>query len=179
MQAAVRLLVDCSTWSRLGRVMASLSGAILVLAATPSVVLAQAESEPEWTVLTVSTGGAWGLSTARGQGEAIAGARKQCQSKAGKNSDCGAELVAYKSGWSAALLCGDNRILASGESLEEVKSIVQRRLRDLAASARLAELPAAGDRRSGGRRRCRKAAGRAALKARIGSSSSGAWGGGP
>ena len=134
MPAAVRSQVDCSAWSRVGQAMTILSAAVLLLAVMPSKARAESAPESEWTVLTVSTGGAWGLSTARGQGEAIAGALKQCRSRAGANSDCGAELVSYKSGWSAALLCGSHRILASADSLDEVKSIVQRRLRELGAS---------------------------------------------
>src|SRR5215470_10895284 len=101
MQSAVRSLVDYSAWSRLGQAMTILSAA---LAVSPSSARAESASEPEWTVLTVSTGGAWGVSTARAQGEAIAGALRQCQSKAGKTNDCGAELLGYKTGWSAALL---------------------------------------------------------------------------
>ena len=134
MQSAVRSLVDYSAWSRLGQAMTIVSAALLLLVVFPSAVRAESASEPEWTVLTVSTGGAWGVSTARAQGEAIAGALRQCQSKAGKTNDCGAELLSYKTGWSAALLCGSHRILASADSLDEVKSIVHRRLRELGTS---------------------------------------------
>src|SRR5262245_196678 len=106
MQSAVGSLVDYSACSRLGQAMTIVSAALLLLVVFPSAVRAESASEPEWTVLTVSTGGAWGVSTARTQGEAIAGALRQCQLKAGKTNDCGAELLSYKTGWSAALLCG-------------------------------------------------------------------------
>ena len=48
-------------------------------------------------MLTVARNGAWGLSTARTQGEAIAGALRQCQGRSAEHSDCGPELIAYKS----------------------------------------------------------------------------------
>ena len=72
--------------------------------------LAQTDADAEWTVLTVARSGAWGLSTARSQGEAIAGALRQCRSKATVDSDCGAELLAYKTGWGLAILCGEHRV---------------------------------------------------------------------
>jgi len=137
MQAAARTQVDCNVWSRLGQAMTILSAVVFFLAVLPSSARAESAFESEWTVLTVSAGGAWGVSTARAQGEAIAGALRQCQLKAGKTNDCGAELVSYKTGWSAALLCGSHRILASADSLDEVKSIVHRRLRELGASHEL------------------------------------------
>src|SRR5262245_20267814 len=108
-------------WRR-GHGVASVAGALCALAASLLMgavprVLAQSESNAEWTVLTVAHNGAWGLSTARSQGEAIARALDQCQSRAADSSDCGAELVAYKLGWSLAILCGEHRVLAAGADL--------------------------------------------------------------
>ena len=83
----------------------SLSGTLCGLAAGLAILLvpappaaAQAESDAEWKVVTVARDGAWGLSSARSQGEAIAGAVRQCQSRSGDLGDCGAELVAYRIG---------------------------------------------------------------------------------
>jgi hypothetical protein len=71
------------------------------------------------------------LSTARSQGEAIARALRQCQSKAGPVSDCGAELLTYRSGWSVAVLCGPDRILSAADTLEEAETLVYRRIQAL------------------------------------------------
>ena len=107
-----------------------LSGALGTVAAglgiLPDVMpsaLAQSECDAGWTVLTVAHTGTWGLSSARSQGEAIAGAVRQCQSRATDDSDCGAELLAYKIGWSLAILCDDYRVLVSAVSLEEAETV--------------------------------------------------------
>jgi hypothetical protein len=81
-----------------------------------------------WTVLTVARSGAWGLSTARTQGEAIAGALRQCQGRSAEHSDCGAELIAYKVGWALAFLCGDHRVMATAEEWETVEAIASGRI---------------------------------------------------
>ena len=64
----------------------SLSGALCAVAAGLAILLvpaspvwAQGGSDAEWKVLTVARNGAWGLSTARLQGDAIAGAVHQCE----------------------------------------------------------------------------------------------------
>ena len=92
----------------------------MLLAAAPS-ALAQVGPDPEWTVLTVAHNGAWGVSTARSQGEAIAGALRQCQARSPDPADCGAELVAYKVGWALAILCGDRRVVVSAGNLDEAE----------------------------------------------------------
>ncbi len=109
---------------------ALISGVLCTLAAGLAVpldiapsALAQSEPDPGWTVLTVAHTGTWGLSTAPSQGEAIAGAVRQCQSRAADDSDCGAELLAYKVGWSLAILCDDSRVLVAADSLEEAETV--------------------------------------------------------
>jgi hypothetical protein len=113
----------------------SLSGALCAAAAGLAILLvpassarAQGESDPEWKVLTVARNGAWGLSTARFQGDAIAGAVRQCESRSIDHSDCGAELVAYRIGWAVAILCGDHRVLVSAGDLDEVETAAAERL---------------------------------------------------
>jgi hypothetical protein len=120
---------------------ALISGALYTLAAGLGVLLdvapsalAQSAPDPGWTVLTVAHTGTWGLSTARSQGEAIAGAVRQCQSRAADDSDCGAELVAYKVGWSLAILCDDSRVLVSADSLEEAETAAYERIAALRQS---------------------------------------------
>jgi hypothetical protein len=119
----------------------SLSGALCGLAAGLAILLvpappaaAQAESDAEWKVVTVARDGAWGLSSARSQGEAIAGAVRQCQARSVGHGDCGAELVAYRIGWAVAILCGDHRVLVSAGSLEEAETAADRRLAALEQS---------------------------------------------
>jgi hypothetical protein len=99
----------------------------LVLAPGP----AAGEPDGEWTVLTLSDGGAWGLSTARSQADAISGALRQCRSRADQVTDCGAEFVAYRVGWSEAILCGPHRVLVAGLDRDEVEAMVHARIADL------------------------------------------------
>jgi hypothetical protein len=96
--------------------------------------LAQSEPDSGWTVLTVAHTGTWGLSTAPSQGEAIAGAVRQCRSRAANDSDCGAELLAYKVGWSLAILCDDSRVLVSAVSLEKAETVAYERVAALRQS---------------------------------------------
>jgi hypothetical protein len=103
------------------------AGAAILLSAAPS-ALAQAGPDPEWTVLTVAHNGAWGVSTARSQGEAIAGALRQCQARSPEPADCGAELIAYKVGWALAILCGDRRVVVSAGSLDEAEQAAYERI---------------------------------------------------
>ncbi|MGH8430993.1 MAG: hypothetical protein ACREUF_11370, partial [Solimonas sp.] len=86
------------------------------------------EADPEWTVLTVAVNGAWGVSTARRQTEAIAGAVRRCQMRSTDPSDCGAELIAYRTGWALAILCGHHRILVSDGDREEVEAAAYERI---------------------------------------------------
>jgi hypothetical protein len=81
-----------------------------------------------WTVLTVARSGAWGLSTAPTQGEAIARALRQCQGRSADYSDCGAELIAYKAGWAVAFLCGDHRVMATADDWAAVEAIASERI---------------------------------------------------
>jgi hypothetical protein len=91
--------------------------------------LAETGSPDEgWTVLTVARSGAWGLSTARTQGEAIARALRQCQGRSVEHSDCGAELIVYKIGWALAFLCGDHRVMATAEDREVVEAMAIARI---------------------------------------------------
>jgi hypothetical protein len=116
---------------------ASAVAAGLTLLAWTAGALAQVEPapewpEPEWTVVTVARNGAWGVSTARTQGEAIAGALRQCERKSARQdpgaSDCGAELVAYKVGWSLAMLCGEHRVLVSAATLADAEAAAADRI---------------------------------------------------
>jgi hypothetical protein len=111
-----------------------LAAALGVLLGATQSALAQTEADAEWTVFTVARSGAWGLSTARLQSEAIAGAVRQCRSRGTVDSDCGAELLAYKTGWGLAILCGDHRVMVAGKDLEETKALAYARVAALRQS---------------------------------------------
>src|SRR5260370_42157627 len=72
--------------------------------------LSAAAEETNWTVLTVARNGSWGIARAITQGEAISGALLRCQAMTADESDCGAELVAFRRGLALALIGGDYRV---------------------------------------------------------------------
>ncbi len=109
------------------------AGLAILLVAAPS-AQAQAEPDPEWKVLTVSQSGAWGLSTARSQGEAIASAVRQCQLRSADDGDCGAELLACRNAWAVAILCGEYRVLLSAGDLEQAETAAAERIAALKRS---------------------------------------------
>jgi len=82
-------------------------------------------TEDAWTVVTVARGGVWGASTRPSVAEAIAGAVRACKSISTGVNDCGAEFRAIRRGWTLAFLCGDHRILATGNSLQEAEASIQ------------------------------------------------------
>ena len=90
--------------------------------------LSAAAEETNWTVLTVARNGGWGIATAPTQGEAIAGAVFRCQAMTAGESDCGAELVAFKSGLAMALLCGDHRVIVTANDPAEADGFALDRL---------------------------------------------------
>jgi hypothetical protein len=93
-----------------------------------SALPAAAEEPTNWTVLTVARNGNWGIASARTQGEAIAGAVFKCQAMTADESDCGAELVVFKSGLATALLCGDHRIIVTANDPAEADEFATDRL---------------------------------------------------
>jgi hypothetical protein len=115
-----------------------LAAGLAILPVSAPSALAEAGCDAEWTVLTVAHNGAWGLSTARSQGEAIAGALRRCQSRSPDpdpgHGDCGAELVAYRVGWALAILCGDHRVVVSADDLEEAETAAHERIAALKLS---------------------------------------------
>jgi hypothetical protein len=90
--------------------------------------LTAAADETNWIVLTVARNGNWGIASARTQGEAIADAVLRCQAMTADESDCGAELVAFRSGLGLALLCGDHRVIVTANNSEEADSAAVVRL---------------------------------------------------
>ena len=121
----------CRSWFRrsavkLPAVPRILMACFAVLLAAPG--LSAADEETNWTVLTVARNGNWGIARARTRSEAIAGALDRCQAMTVDESDCGAELVAFRSGLGLALLCGDHRVIVTANDLEEADSAAFARL---------------------------------------------------
>ena len=97
----------------------------LLLATSP---LSAADEETTWTVVTVARNGNWGIARAITQGEAIAGALLRCQAMTPDESDCGAELVAFRSGLALGLMCGDDHVIVTANDPEEADRVALDRL---------------------------------------------------
>lgn len=95
-----------------------LAACFAVLLATVS--LSAADEETSWTVLTVARSGEGGIARARTQGEAIAGALLRCQAMMADKSECGAELVAFRT---LALMCGDYRVIVTASDSEQADAL--------------------------------------------------------
>jgi hypothetical protein len=110
------------------RVRSWLAGCAILLAVAPSALAETERSHADWTVLTVARSGAWGMSTARTQGKAIAGSLSQCQARSPEPSDCGAVQLHYKGGWALALVCGHHRVMVAARDRESAEAIAIERI---------------------------------------------------
>jgi hypothetical protein len=81
----------------------------------------------DWTVLTMAGDGSWGVGTGISAGPAIAAAIRNCRSTTVAPSDCGAQLATTRGGWIIAKLCGNQRIMATAETLEDAERAVLNR----------------------------------------------------
>ena len=72
----------------------------------------------EMTVVTMAREGSWGVATAASQGEAIAGAVRDCKARPSAPKDCGAQFVTMRGGWVIANLCGHHKIMGAAETRE-------------------------------------------------------------
>ena len=97
----------------------------------------------DWTVLTVSQSGAWGVGTATSMSPAIALAIKNCRQHGGeKVSDCGGIQVNIRNSWALAYACGEVVFTATGTSLpmamdEAAREELEQRLAQRLPSCRL------------------------------------------
>ena len=73
------------------------------------------------TVLTMAHGGAWGTATETSTSRAIALAIRNCQAMSRRPLGCGAMFTTVRSGWSVALLCGDEPIIAASAERAEAE----------------------------------------------------------
>ena len=75
----------------------------------------------DWTVVTLTRNGMWGVASDSSQSQAMSEATKLCRATAGPSADCGAQLTAAKGGWIIANLCGDHQVMATGSDLVDAE----------------------------------------------------------
>jgi hypothetical protein len=78
-------------------------------------------SEEDWTVVTLSRNGAWGVASASSQPVAMAAAITSCRVMASATSECGAQFRAARGEWVIANLCGSHKVIAVGRSLDDAE----------------------------------------------------------
>jgi hypothetical protein len=110
---------------RTGKDRSTICGLLLPAVLIASAPLA-AQSDVEWTVVTLARDGSWGVGTAELQGPAIASALRKCNAMSRK-SDCGAEFTAIRRGWILGILCGDHRVLVAARELTTAEREAQAR----------------------------------------------------
>jgi hypothetical protein len=94
----------------------------IVLCALLLGVPACAAADDDWSILTMARDGSWGFACRGSQPDAIAEAIRFCRGMArGEASDCGAQIAATRGGWLIGNLCGDHRIMATGNTLMEAE----------------------------------------------------------
>jgi len=113
-----------------------LCGLILLAAAD---VRAEPNTGDGWTVAILARDGSWGVATEASLARAIGMAVSKCKAMAVPQSDCGAQFMTIRSGWTLALLCGEHKVLATAKRLDEAWLAVQFRLE--LKRAHLPELP--------------------------------------
>ena len=79
------------------------------------------------TVLTLAHDGAWGTATETSVGRAIAFAVRDCKAMSERVLGCGAMFTTVHAGWSLALLCGDEPIIAAAKELAQAERIAVNR----------------------------------------------------
>ena len=83
------------------------------------------------TVLTLSRVGGWGASTDYSVSRAITDAIRACKAMSNVPSDCGAKFTSIFVGWSVAVLCGDETIIAAAHSLVDAERAAVKRENEL------------------------------------------------
>ena len=100
----------------------------LLLAVTVS---ANASGEDDWTVVTMATGGSWGVATASSQSQALAAAIRKCKLMSPTSSDCGAEFTTIRAGWTIGESCGDYKFIVADRTLADAEKAAMFREIDL------------------------------------------------
>jgi hypothetical protein len=76
---------------------------------------------PYPTVLTLAPDGSWGTATDDNTGRAIAAAIRDCKAMSRRATSCGAKFTTVFKGWSLAVLCGDETIIAAASQRAEAE----------------------------------------------------------
>jgi hypothetical protein len=79
------------------------------------------------TALTLARDGAWGTATETSTGRAIAHAIRDCKAMSRHALGCGAMFTTVRSGWSVAVLCGDETIIAAAARLADAEQMARER----------------------------------------------------
>ena len=79
------------------------------------------------TVLTLASDGAWGTATESSTGRAIAFAIRDCKAMSRRVLGCGAKFTTVRAGWSVAVLCGDETIIAAATQLADAERMAIKR----------------------------------------------------
>jgi hypothetical protein len=123
------------------KVIASIFALAFLCAALPA--LAEEDWERDWTVVTMTLNGSWGIGTDQYLNAATAAAVRDCKAKSNGSNDCGAKIATIKTGWILGMLCGDYRILVTANDREEVETAAREREFDLKMHY-VPDLPACG-----------------------------------
>jgi hypothetical protein len=91
---------------------------VIALCAVLLIVSRCIASEEDWTVVTLSRNGAWGVASASSQPVAMAAAITSCRVMASATSECGAQFRAARGEWD---LCGSHKVIAVGRSLDDAE----------------------------------------------------------
>jgi len=111
------------------KVISSIFALAFLCAALPA--LAEEDWERDWTVVTMTLNGSWGMGTDQYLNAATAAAVRDCKTKSNGSNDCGAKIATIKKGWILGMLCGDYRILVTANDREEVEAAAREREFDL------------------------------------------------
>ncbi len=76
---------------------------------------------PDRTVLTLAPDGSWGTATDSDTGRAIAAAIRDCKAMSRRANSCGAKFTTVFRGWSLAVLCGNETIIAAARLQAEAE----------------------------------------------------------
>jgi hypothetical protein len=83
------------------------------------------------TVLTLASDGAWGTATEPSTSRAIAFAIRDCKTMSRRVIGCGAKFTTVRTGWSVAVLCGDETIIAAATQLADAERMAIKREMEL------------------------------------------------
>jgi hypothetical protein len=79
------------------------------------------EWQLDWTVLTMSPDGSWGVATDMGVLEAITRAMYNCRAMSKSEIGCGSYFISIRAGWSLGLRCGNKNIIVAELDLDRAE----------------------------------------------------------